>query len=386
MKVVHIITDLDVGGAEKMLARLVGAFDPARIQSAVVVLGSEGAVSDSIRDAGVPVFPLHMRRDRVSLLALWRLVRLLRRLQPDIVQTWLYHADLAGLVAGTIARAPHIVWNIRCADLDLKDHPRSLPAVLRALAFTSRWPTAVICNSDAGRVAHEALGYMPKRWIIAPNGFDTRAFRPEPEARMDLRQRLSIHADAAVVGLLARLHPMKDHVTFLRAARIVANHRPDVRLVAAGRGVPESDALAELMATLDLKEVVRLWPEESNPSRFLAGLDIAVSSSYSEAFPNVVGEAMACGVPAVVTDVGDSAAIVGSTGRVVPPRDPEALAHAILDVLALDPASYARLAEAARDRIVSEFSIARAADRYESLYTGLVAATPSSADQPACAG
>jgi glycosyltransferase involved in cell wall biosynthesis len=343
-------------------------------------------VGESIRKAGVPVYPLDIRRGGVSPRAFWRLVRLLRELQPDIVQTWLYHADLAGLAAGAIARVPHIVWNIRCAELDPKDHPRSLSMMLRVLAFASRWPSAIVCNSNAGRRAHEALGYAAGRWFIAPNGFDTRVFQPDPMARVELRRRLSVPDDTRVVGLLARLHPMKDHATFLRAADIVTSARPDVRFVAAGRGVPESGALVALASALNIKDRVHLWPEELNAARLLAGFDIAVSSSYSEAFPNVVGEAMACGVPAVVTDVGDSAALVGHTGRVVPPRDPDALARAILDVLDLDRAAYDRLAGAARDRISGEFSMARVAARYESLYTELAAGASVAADQPACVG
>jgi glycosyltransferase involved in cell wall biosynthesis len=305
---------------------------------------------------------------------LWHLVRLLRRLRPDIVQTWLYHADLAGLVAATIARVPHVVWNLRCAELDPRDHPRSLPALLRTLALVSRWPDAVICNAEAGRRAHERLGYTPRRWEIIPNGYDTNAFRPSPGARSSLKHQLGIGDDAMLVGLLARFHPMKDHGTFINAARLVTAAQPNVHFVAAGRGVESAPPINRLLDDLKLRDRVHLLPEQADASRFLAALDVAVSSSYGEAFPNVVAEAMACGVPCVVTDVGDSAGIVGSAGVVVPPRDPAALAAGIMRILDLTPAAREALGSSARERIVSEFSIGRALARYDHLYADLAGA------------
>lgn len=371
VRVVHLITDLYIGGAEVMLARLLEQRDTATVENAVVTLGSRGPVADRIERCGIAVSSLGLRPGHVSPLALWRLVALLRRIRPDVLQTWLYHADLAGIIAGRLAGVPQIVWNIRCAELDPRDHSRSLPMLLRALSFASRWPSAIVCNSNAGRLAHERLGYSPRRWLVIPNGFDSDAFRPCPAARVELRRELGVAAKSPLVGLLARLHPMKDHDTFLRAAKIVTRTRGDVQFVAAGRGVSASKALAGQLSDLALGERVHLVPERSDPASFLAALDVAVSSSYGEAFPNVVGEAMACGTPCVVTDVGDSAAIVGDTGRIVPPRDPERLAAGIIQLLELDPAARASLSERARQRIIAEFSLDRAVRQYQELYTEL---------------
>ena len=387
IRVAHLITDLEVGGAEVMLARLLNALDRRRVESAVISLAANGPVGDRIQQAGVPVFTLDVTPGRVGPFALWRLVRLLRRLRPDLIQTWLYHADLAGIVAGTLARTPNVVWNIRCAELDPRDHPSSLPTLLRVLAFASRWPAAIICNSTAGRRAHEKLGYAPRRWEIILNGFDTEAFRPCPTARSGLRRELAVPDDATLVGLLARFHPMKDHATFLNAAKIVSAAKPDVHFVAAGRGVEAAPLLNSLVAELDLRGRVHLLPERNDAARFLAALDVAVSSSYGEAFPNVVGEAMACGTPCVVTNVGDSAQIVGDAGAMVPPRDAAALAAGVLGMLTLDPTSRDTLRLAARERIKSRFSLAGVAARYEQLYLDIAGRRPiDSTEQPLCAG
>jgi glycosyltransferase involved in cell wall biosynthesis len=354
-----------------MLARLMNATDRERMTTIVLSLTTVGPVGQEIQRMGVPVHALGMRSGTSAWTAFWRGVLLIRNFRPDVLQTWLYHADLAGLVAGTIARAPKIVWNIRCAELDPNDHPRSLPALLRTLAVASGRPAAVICNSTAGRRAHEALGYRPRRWCIIPNGFDTNAFQPSPAARADLRRELAVPDDVKLVGLLARFHAMKDHATFLKAARIVCSARPDVHFLAAGHGVAGNAVLDAMVADLQLSDRVRLLAPRLDAPLFLGGLDVAVSSSYGEAFPNVVGEAMACGTPCVVTDVGDSAMLVGDTGVAVPSRDPARLAEGILQVLNLDTTAHASLGMRARERILSTFSMDAAAATYEALYRDL---------------
>jgi glycosyltransferase involved in cell wall biosynthesis len=385
IRVTHVITDLETAGAELMLARLVETFAASRrVDSTVISLGTRGPLADRIEAAGVPVSALGMRPGRPDPRGLWRLVRLVRRARPAIVQTWLYHADFAGLLAGALARVP-VVWNIRCAELDPRDHPRSLATLLRALALASRYPTAVICNSQAGQQAHERLGYTPRRWAVIPNGFDTNAFRPCPAAAGELRRELGVPEAARLVGLLARFHPMKDHPTFLAAAKIVVAAQPDVHVVAAGRGVNASPALAALVDDPALRARIHLRPERRDAARFLAALDVAVSSSYGEAFPNVVGEAMACGTPCVVTDVGDSAQIVGDAGVVVPPRDPVALADGVLRLLDMAPPARVALQNAARARIASEFSLDRAAAEYERLYADVARRSLQSTDETACA-
>jgi glycosyltransferase involved in cell wall biosynthesis len=381
-----LITDLEVAGAELMLARLVERLEGGPVSNVVIALRSAGEVAARIKRRGVPVFELGMRSETSALSAVWRLVRLIRQFRPDVLQTWLYHADLAGLVAGSVARVPKIVWNIRCAKLDPRDHPRSLPPLLKVLAVASRCPSAIICNSMAGRRAHEALGYHPRLWCVIPNGFDTEMFRPSATARVELGRELRVPDTVKLVGLLARFHPMKDHATFLRSAKIVTAAKPDVHFVAAGAGVDSAPALNQLVDTLALRGRVHLLQARSDVPRFLAALDVAVSSSYGEAFPNVVGEAMACGTPCVVTDVGDSAQIVGDAGVVVPARDPAAIAAAILRILDMDQAARDDFGRAARERIVSEFSLDRAAARYEKLYLELAGRTMKSTDASVCAG
>jgi hypothetical protein len=163
VRVAHVITSLDVGGAEMKLAGLVGLLTPHRIQRVVIVPGHSGSVAERVTRSGIPVFALGMRPGRPNPVKLRHLVRILRQLRPHILQTWLYHADLAGSITAGPAGVPRVVWKIRCAELEPRDHRRGLPILLRSRALASRWPSTVVANSVAGRRAHERLGYQDER-------------------------------------------------------------------------------------------------------------------------------------------------------------------------------------------------------------------------------
>ena len=225
-------------------------------------------------------------------------------------------------------------------------------------------------NSEAGRAAHLRLGYRPRRWEVIPNGFDTALFRPDPKSRAAMRRALGIPGKAPLIGMLARFDPMKDHATFLAAAAHLAAERPDIHFLVAGRGViPENSALAAGPA---LAGRLHLLGERPDAPCLLAALDIAtLTSAFGEGFPNVIGEAMACAVPPVATDVGDAKLLIGATGRVVPPRNPVALAAAWDEILALNPGHRAAMGAAARERIVGNYSLQAVIERYSALYETL---------------
>jgi len=368
--VVHVITQLGSGGAERMLLRLVRA--STRYQHVVVSLTGERALAMELRMAGADVITMRMRRYVPSLRAIFRLARLIRRDRPLILQTWLYHADLVGLLAARLANFRPIIWNLRCSNMDLSQYRWSTRMVAKLLIWLSSWPDMVMVNSEAGRQWHTNLGYRPKRWELVPNGIDTTVFRPDADARARWRQHLKVQDSDVLVGMVARRDPMKDHTNILRAAAEAARLRPGIVFVFAGRGVSRSDPELAQLAD-DVSVPVHLIGECDDPAGLNAALDVAVlSSAFGEGFPNVVAEAMAAGVPCVTTDVGDAAAIVDGTGLVVPPNDPVALAAAI-STLASDAALRARMSIAARRRIEQHYGLAAAADRYEALWHHLAA-------------
>jgi len=373
LRVAHLITGLDTGGAEVMLARLVTSLDPARVASTVISMTDIGVVGQRLISAGIPVRALGMRRGRVSVGALRKLVASLRRSRPDVLQTWLYHADLAGLIAGSLAGVRSLAWNVRCSTLDMRDHSALLRATVRVLATLSRVPAVVVSNSIAGKDAHEAIGYRPRRWCVIPNGLDVDRFRPSAAARSALRREIGAPDEGPLVGMLARLHPMKDHANFMNAAAAVACRRPDVHFVLAGRDVDTAPDLRGRAGDGVFGGRMHLLGERADAASFLSALDAAVLSSYSEAFPTVVLEAMACGTPSVVTDVGDAASILGGTGIVVPPRNPDALADGVLRLLEMAPSAREALGLRARARAVAHYPIDRVASQYVELWTDIAA-------------
>ena len=370
MKLMHLITDLETGGAEVVLSKLLAHMDRSRFQNSVVSMTNEGVLGGPLKTLGIPVFTLRMRPGMPHLLALWRFVRLLRKERPMLLQTWLYHADLLGLLAGKLARVPVIVWNVRCSDMDMRYYSKLSALVFRMVVALSSVPQAVIVNSEAGRQFHERLGYTPRRWVYIPNGFDLARFCPDAKARGIFRRALSLPNNTILIGLVARFDPMKDHTNFLRAAHCLLKKDARVHFVLVGRGVDHNNQ--EMMHAIQgsgYEKHFHLLGEQKDMPLVFNALDLLCSSSaYGEGFSNAIGEAMACGVPCVVTDVGDSAHLVGDTGKVVSPKNPEALADAWQQLIALGEAERRECGMAARCRIEKNFSLPAMAARYEQFY------------------
>jgi len=372
LTVVHLITGLETGGAERMLTRLVTGIDRARFRSVVVSMTGPGMMGPAIADAGIALRTLALRRGLPDPRAVLRLRRILREFRPDILQTWLYHADLLGLLARPFARTPRLIWNLRATE------SIGSTVVRKLLGWASACPDAVIVNSLAGRRYHEALGYRPRHWIHLPNGFDTAALRSDPAARPGLRARLGIAADAVAILLPARYHPVKDHANFLAAAAILAARRPEARFALVGAGIgPENPPLAAAIAARGLDDRVLLLGERRDLDRLYPAFDIVtLSSALGEGFPNVLGEAMCCGVPCVATDSGDAAPIIGDTGAIVAPRDPAALAAAWDRLIGLGEAGRRELGLKARARIVEHYELAAVIARYAAVYEAIAAGQP----------
>jgi glycosyltransferase involved in cell wall biosynthesis len=370
LKVLHLISSLNTGGAQRMLCKLVARSDRTRFRHVVVSLIEPGPVGKTIADLGIPVHHLDMQRGVPDPRAVIRLRAMLRREVPDVLQTWMYHADLVGFLAAVPLRMP-IAWNIRGS---LHENPGlAISAVIKLCARVSRFLAVVVTNSDAARVQLTELGYLPKRWVLIPNGFDLAEFIPNSSARQAVRRDLELPAEAVLIGSVARFHPQKDHRTFLKAASLLGRQWPELHFVLVGRDVtPSNTTLQEWIEDEGLGDRVYLLGERTDIPSLTASLDIATcSSAYGEGFPNVIGEAMSCGVPCVVTNVSDLADIVGDTGVVVPPRDAEALAAAWNQLLQLGPERRRELGARARDRVGTHYSLDLVVRQYEELYEQL---------------
>lgn len=352
-----------------MLRNLLSKLDRSRFAPHVVSLTGSGEIGRRIAAMGVPVLDLDLRhrpaRDFIQL------VRHVRRLQPDVVQTWMYHADLLGGLAARCAGVRAIAWGIRNSTLDRDQTKLSTRLVTRLNALLSRWlPTGILSCAEAGRNVHVALGYAAEKMAVIPNGFDLSRFRPDAAARSSVRNELRLLSETTLVGIVGRFDPQKNHAGFVQAAGLLRRSRPDVHYVLVGNGLDAlNDELAAAARRAEVFDAIHWLGRRDDMPRLMASLDVlASSSSFGEAFPNVLGEAMACGVPCAVTDVGDSAAIVADTGRVVPSGDMPALAAAIDDLLSMEATQRASLGLRARMRVEEHFEIGHVVRCYEDYY------------------
>lgn len=371
-RVVHIITGLGRGGAEGVLYRLLAHQDREVWPSTVVSLTAGGEMAARISMLGVEVLSLGMRPGRVRLRAFFRLVRFLRERRPDVVQTWMYHANVMGGVAARFAGIKAVYWGLRHTHLDPARDKRSTILVARIGGYLSRVvPKRIICCSQSTYTSHKGYGYAESRMTVIPNGYDLARFRPDAGAATALRSELELGSDIPLIGMAARFHPLKDHRGFIQAARYLSMDRDDLHFVLCGERItPENEVLAGWIEDAGLGNRFHLLGVREDMPALYAGLDLAVLASHGEGFPNVVAESMACGTPTVATDVGDAAEIIGDAGWLVPPDEPEALAEAWNEALSLSEEAREELASRAIARIRNHYSIEVMVERYQELYIG----------------
>jgi len=371
MRVTHVITDLGVGGAQIMLQQLVSRLQVSGVSNTVIALGGVSPRFEAIRQLGVPLHSIGMTPPVPGPQGWLRLRRMIAASTPDVVHTWMYHADLmAGLTTRLSGLAP-VVWGLHHTPDKAERLKPLTKCIMRVNALLSaRIPARIVCCAQASKAAHVALGYDERRMVVINNGFDLDLFRPDPDARRSVRHELHLDESTPLIGLMARFHPQKDHRTFIRAAARLAAQHADVRFVLAGRGVTgENPELRAWLAESGIAGRVHLLGTRHDMPRLLAACDLLTSSaSVGEAFPLVLGEAMSCEVPCVTTDVGDSATLVGPAGRVVAPRDHVDMAAAWTAVLDMPVDERRRLGQLARQRIASHFPLSACASAYLAVY------------------
>jgi glycosyltransferase involved in cell wall biosynthesis len=371
MRILHVITSLGTGGAEIMLQKVVRALPPARYASSVISLTSTAPVGDEMREEGIPVVALRGHAGVLTPAQIRRLIRAYRSVDPDVVHAWMYHANLASqflVRMCTRSARPGLIVSVRGA-VHAPTEQKPMSRVIRRIdAALSGGADAIVFNSYRSAEQHVALGYHKQAVTVIPNGFDIERFESLPLERARIRAELGC-GDRFLVGLVARFDRLKGHRIFLEAAGHVAHDLPECRFLLAGRGCDDGNGrLRQWVAEFGLAGKVFLLGERRDVASIDNALDLAVCSSISESFPNAIGEAMACAVPAVVTDVGDCPRLVGDTGRVIPPQNPSALAEAIRAFANLPAGERTTLGASARQRIVKEFSTERVVHEFEALY------------------
>ncbi|MEG4291536.1 glycosyltransferase [Microcoleus sp. C2C3] len=372
MRIVYAIVGLTTGGAEIMLYRILSKINRDLFSPYVVCLMDRGTLADRIEALGIPVYTLGIKTAGVPTPnVIWKLVNIIREIKPDLIQGWMYHGNLAAQFASLfVDQQIPVFWTIQGTVYSLNLEKKMTAAIIKLSAYLSRFTTKVIHVSQVGKIQHEVLGYDKKNGCVIFNAVDTSLFVPSEAARADIRAELGLPENAFLIGLVCRYHPMKDHANFLQAAALLLQEYPDIPFALVGTGVvKENESLYQTIEQLGISHRTHLLGERSDMPRITAALDIASSASaYGEGCPLIVGEAMSCGVPCTVTDVGDSGLIVGNTGWVVPPKNPEALAKAWQESIELGAEGREALGKAARTRVIECFSLDSVVASYERLY------------------
>lgn len=369
----HLTSGLDTGGAELMLERLVSSANPRLVTSAVCSLRGRSELGTRIAGSGVPVWAANANGWRRISDIPFSLRNALTAWQPDVIQGWMYHGNVAAtLLSRCLGRRLPVVWTIRQSLYDPSKEKRGTRVAIWVGRVLSGTPAFTIYNSREAADSHARLGFSRQRQLIIPNGFDCNRFVPNRSARARIRLDLSIPESDLVIGHVARYHPVKGHQLFVEAAASVAERLSGVTFVLAGPGVDSSNQeLTAALRRFRLGPRVRLLGLRTDIPDLTASFDIAVLSSHAESFPNVVAEAMACEVPVVATDVGDCASIIDNTGFLCQPGDAASLASGMLSLATLDQDERHRLGHEARIRIQTQYELDKIVRRYWHVYSSV---------------
>jgi glycosyltransferase involved in cell wall biosynthesis len=370
-KVLHVITGLNNGGAEAVLFRL--CVNDLENEHLVVSLMDFGKYGPLLLDKGIDVFCLNMPQGNVTITGLLQLYRLFKELKPDVVQTWMYHADLIGGVVARSAGIKNVFWNIRHSNLEKGLSNKNTIYVAKACAYLSHViPKAIICCASNAVSVHTELGYSKKKMNVIGNGYELDRLSINQKQGDAVKKEFSLSDTSYILGMVGRYDPQKDHLNLLKSLNLLDNKGLDFKCLLVGRELNNKNTeLMQHIKNLNLTGSIILLDQRSDIPAIMNALDIHIlSSSFGEAFPNVLAESMACGTPCVTTDVGDAALIVGDTGWVVPPSSTECLTQALQEACEEkeNTVLWKIRQQEARMRIVDNFSLKNMIKKYHRVW------------------
>lgn len=374
IKVIHIITDLRQGGAETALFKLLSGIDRGKFENFVVSLREEGVFYKRIKQLGFDVKCLGYPPGIPNPKMIYDTMKVIGNYKPDLIKTWMYHGNLVGGLAGFLGKRAPIIWGIRHGSMDTGSTKTATRLVAQLGAKLSNFiPTKIVVSSHSSLEYHASVGYSKEKLVVIHNGVNLDDFRPDKAKRKTMRSELGFGPDELVIGTVSRLHPDKDMPTFLQAASLIFKRRPDVKFVLCGEGLlRENFATEKYLSEPSLLSACRFLGQRSDVAAVMNSLDVFTLPSFTESFPNVLAEAMACGKPCAVTDVGDCAFVVDDSGLAVFRKNPEALAYACLQLSNLAPIEREEMGKRTRQRVVENFSLGKMVANFEELFESCV--------------
>ena len=378
MRIVHIISGLNIGGAERSLVNLLQKYPLSDIGSVKIIsLTRGGVLRREIMKMGFDVSEVGLSKNPISFLRLLIIFQLMLKFKPHIVQTWMYHSDLIGGIIGRILRVRIIIWNVRGSGVSFKLNGLLTYVVIRLCSFFSKYiPDAVITNSEAAIVSHSDVGYACKKFRLIYNGFDSNRFQKLDEKSITAyKKQYGVDKKTTIIGMVGRYDIYKNPFCFIRMLKSLREDykRGDLIGIMAGEGFDEKNLeFMTFIEKMECRDYVQLIGQRSDPREVYNMFDVLVMPSTSEGFPNVVGEAMSCAVPVVATNVGDTKKLVDGIGIMVEKANPNHLAANVDLILRLSDEKLSLLKSLSRKRIKEDFSIKKMVNEYNSLYQELL--------------
>lgn len=377
-KVLHFIPSIAGGGAENFMRSLVrGMAQRGEWRSVIVTVkvGQHTAFAEELRALGVTLHD--MDSDALLKAGVWlKLRQLILEERPDVIQTWMHHADFMGGIAAASAGYTQLCWGVRATEVHRNPGDSALKTALfhHALGWAAKLlPRHILSNSESAVAVHERMGFPRRKMQVIPNGVDASRYQPSAELRTAVRAELQLPENAPVVGFVGRFHPVKDLPLFFRTAALVQQQLPELHLLLCGGTAaelpPEAHSLYQAMPQ---PGQVRFVPFGASTQRYYPAMDAFSLTSSSEAFPNVVLEAMASGLPCATTAAGDCATMLAGLGHVVPTGDSTALAAAWLKHLLLPAAERQALGALGRARVLERYTPERAVDSFQQVYQSML--------------
>ena len=370
IKIAHISTSLETGGAEVQLVRLLEKIDKNKFEMILISLHEETYLADKVRALGIPVTSLQLKKNPLNIRKAYHI---LKAFKPDVIHGTMYEGGVVGTLFNKfLPNKPPVIWTVHEGLEHYRQEPLRKQLQLRVWSLLSNLPECMMYVSHLNAEQHLDWGFKNKKALVITNGVDTQRFRPNAAARKAIRNSLYIPDESFVIGITARFHPVKNHVGFLNAAAILNKTHPNVHFMMVGTNIDENNTLlTDVIKQHGLQERVHMLGNRDDIPDVVNAYDVAALTSLGEAFPLTLGEAMASGVPCVATDVGDNKMIIGDTGRIVPANDDLALAQAWQDLVEMDADDFKKLGEAAYRRTLERFTLEQQVAQHETLYESL---------------
>jgi len=367
--VLHVIYSLGQGGAERTLTNI--CLKSKKHIHHIVCLTNKSFYSNLLEENNIKIYELNMNKFYFLFTSPIKFYSILRKIKPQIVQTWMYHSDLFGGIIARLAGIKIVLWNVRSSSFKLPEITYSSLLVSRINALISWFiPTNVICCGKYAAQCHANQGYDPSKIKIIFNGVDTKLFAPNSENRSLVRKKYKINRDTILLGMVARYTPLKDHRTLLKSLSLLNNLKQDWICILSGRGIDHDNyELLEMINSLNLSKKVLLIGTQININEIYNALDLHILSSTSEGFPNCLIEALSSGIPCISTNVGDAKFILKDVGWVINPSNPYQLARVVKKFFGLSESERKKISEFSRNRIKSKFSLAKLTEKYDDLYS-----------------